>query len=51
MEGLTLNQYVSKYRKVILKLDGLDEFQKVRGFVWGLDKEYQAKLKPNIQSP
>ena len=24
MEGLTLNQYVSKYREVILKLDGLE---------------------------
>ena len=41
MEGLTLNQYVSKYREVILKLDGLDDFQKVRGFV----REYQAKVK------
>ena len=45
MEGLTLNRYVSKYREVILKLDGLDDFQKVRGFVRGLDKEYQAKVK------
>ena len=45
MEGLTLNQYVSKYREVILKLDGLDDFQKVWGFVRGLDKEYQAKVK------
>ena len=45
IEGLTLNQYVSKYREVILKLDGLDDFQKVRGFVRGLDKEYQAKVK------
>ena len=26
MEGLTLTQYVSKYCKVILKLDGLDDF-------------------------
>ena len=42
MESLTLNQYVSRYRKVILELDGLDDFQKVRGFVRGLDKEYQA---------
>ena len=40
MEGLTLTQYVSKYREVILKLEGLDDFQKVRGFVRGLDKEY-----------
>ena len=45
MEGLTLNQYVSKYREVILKLDGLDDFQKVRGFVRGLDTKYHAKVK------
>ena len=45
MASLTLNQYVSKYQEVILKLDGLDDFQKVRGFVRGLDKEYQAKVK------
>ena len=45
MEGLTLNQYVSKYQEVILKLDGLDDFQKVRGFVRGLDTKYQAKVK------
>lgn len=37
MEGLTLTQYISKYRSVILKLDGLDDFQKVRGFIRGLD--------------
>ena len=42
MEGLALTQYVSKYREVILNLEGLD---KVRGFVRGLDKEYQAKVK------
>ena len=30
MEGLTLSQYASKYREVILKLEGLDDFQKVR---------------------
>ena len=45
MEGLTLNQYVSKYREVIRKLDGLDDIQKVRGFVQGLNKEYQTKVK------
>ena len=32
-------------REVILKLDGLDDFQKVQGFVRGLVKEYQAKVK------
>ncbi len=45
MEGLTLTQYVSKYRDIILKLDGLDDFQKVRGFLRGLDKEYRTKVK------
>ena len=33
MGNLTLTQYISKYRSVILKLDGLDNFQKVRGFI------------------
>ena len=41
MEGLTLTQYISKYRSIILKLDGLDDFQKIRG----LDNEYKAKVK------
>jgi len=45
MEGFTLTQYISKYRDIILKLDGLDDFQKVRGFVRGLDKEYKSKVK------
>ena len=30
-------------------MEGLDDFQKVRGFVRGLDKEYQAKVK--VQYP
>ena len=42
---LTLNQYVAKYQEVILKIDGLDDLQKLRGFICGLDKEYQAKVK------
>ena len=45
MDRLTLTQYVSKYRGIILKLDGLDEFQKIRGFIRGLKEEYQAKVK------
>ena len=45
MGNLTLTQYISKYRSVILKLDGLDNFQKVRGFIRGLNKEYKAKVK------
>ena len=45
MDNLTLPQYVAKYREIILKLDGLDDFQKVRGFIRGLDNEYKAKVK------
>ena len=33
MAGNTLTQYISKYREAILKLEGLDEFQKLRGFL------------------
>ena len=36
MDNLTLIQYISKYRATILKLKGLDDFQKVRG----LHKDY-----------
>ena len=36
MENLTLIQYISKCRATILKLEGLDDFQKVRGFIHGL---------------
>ena len=45
MDRLTLTQYVSKYRGIILKLEGLDDFQKVRGFLRGLNDEYKAKVK------
>ena len=45
MEGLTLTQCISKYCSVILKLDGLDDFQKVCSFIRGLDNEYKAKIK------
>ena len=45
MENLTLIQYISKYRATILKLEGLDDFQKVRGFIRGLHKDYQAKVR------
>ena len=44
MDNATLAQYISKYRELILRLDGLDNFQKVRGFIRGLDKDYQDKL-------
>lgn len=45
MDNLTLPQYMAKYREIILKLDGLDDFQKVRGFIRGLDNKYKAKVK------
>ena len=34
-----------KYREIILKLEGLDDFQKVRGFLRGLNDEYKTKVK------
>ncbi|MCO5573356.1 hypothetical protein L7F22_027125 [Adiantum nelumboides] len=45
MDKLTLTQYISKYREIILKLEGLDDFQKVRGFLRGLNNEYKTKVK------
>ena len=45
MGNLTLTQYISKYRSVILKLEGLNNFQKVCGFICKLDKDYKAKVK------
>lgn len=36
---------MSKYRKIILKLEGLNDFQKVRGFLRGLNDEYKTKVK------
>lgn len=45
MDRLTLTQYIFNYHAIILKLEGLDDFQKVRGFIRGLNEEYQAKVK------
>ena len=45
MENLTLTQYISKYREISLKLECLDDFQRVRGFIRGLNNEYKAKVK------
>ena len=42
----SLTQYVSLYRDIILKLDGLEEFQQVRGFLRGLNPDIQK----NVQS-
>ena len=49
MGTLTLRQYISNYPSVILKLDGLDNFQKVHGFIRGLTKDYKAKVKSQYQ--
>ena len=40
----TLNQYVSMYRDIILKLEGLDDFQKIRGFTRGLNPEIKKHV-------
>ena len=36
MKGISLNQYISNYREIVLKLKGIDEFQVLRGFMRGL---------------
>ena len=43
----TLNQYISNYRKVVLKLKDIDEFQKIRGFVRGLKDTYKVEVRRN----
>ena len=45
VDDFMLVQYILKYRELVLKLDRLDNFQKVCGFLHGLDKDYQAKVK------
>ena len=45
MRVLTLIKYVSRYYEFILKIDGLDDFQKLHAFIHGLDKEYHAWVK------
>lgn len=35
-----LIQYISNYREAILKLEGLDEFQKLRVVLRGLSADY-----------
>ena len=44
-----LTQYISNYREAILKLQGVDELQKLRGFLRGLDANY--RLHVNTQDP
>ena len=43
----TLNQYISNYREAVLKLKGIDEFQKIRGFVRDLKDTYKVDVKRN----
>lgn len=45
MDSLAVTQYISKYREIILRLDGFDDFQKIRDFVCGLDNKYMTKVK------
>ena len=45
MDRMTLTKYISKYCQMILKLEGVDEFQKVHGFLPGLHNEYKIKVK------
>lgn len=45
MEGISLNQYISNYREIVLKLKGIDEFQILRGFMRGLHPNYKAYVE------
>ena len=45
MDRMTLTQYISKYLQIILKLEGVDEFQKVRGFLRRLHHDHKTKVK------
>ena len=45
MKHQTLNHYISYYRDITLKLDGLDEFHKVRGFIRGLEPDLQKAVE------
>ena len=46
MEGISLNQYISNYREIIMKLKGIDEFQILRGFMRDLSPDYEAYVEP-----
>ena len=46
MEGISLNQYISNYREIVLKLKGIDEFDVLRGFMRGLHSNYEAYVEP-----
>ena len=42
---MNCTQYISKYRQIILKLEGIDKFQKVCGFLCELHHDYKTKIK------
>ena len=46
MEGISLNQYISNYREIMLKLKGIYEFQVFRGLMRGLHPDYEAYVEP-----
>ena len=45
MTGMSLTQYISTYREIILKLDNSDDFHKMRAFIRGLDAEYTLHVR------
>ena len=46
MEGISLNQYISNYKEIVLKLKGMNEFQVLRGFMKGLHLDYESYVEP-----
>ena len=46
MEGISLNQYISNYKEIVLKLKGINEFQVLRHFMRGLHLDYEAYVEP-----
>ena len=43
--GRPLLTYIAEYREIILKLQGIDDFHKTRGFVRGLDRHFKREVK------
>ena len=41
-EGISLNQYISNYKEIVLKLKGINEFEVLRGFIRGPYPHYEA---------
>lgn len=45
-KNLNLTQYIAcYYRQIVLKLKGIDNVQKVRGFIRGLKREYKMEVR------